>query len=94
MIDLDGIRKGLVSHVPDLREAPRRAAVAMVLRGDPARPEVLFIESAEHPLDPWSGHMVFPGGRVDPEDNGPREAVGSPLANRWDASQREEARSR
>lgn len=49
--------------------AERRAAVAAVLRpsggnGD----ELLFIHRAEHPLDPWSGHMALPGGMVDPED--------------------------
>jgi 8-oxo-dGTP pyrophosphatase MutT (NUDIX family) len=44
-----------------------RAAVAVVLR-DAGGPEVLLIERAEHPDDPWSGHMAFPGGRVDPGD--------------------------
>jgi 8-oxo-dGTP pyrophosphatase MutT (NUDIX family) len=45
------------------------AAVAVLLREDEARgTEVLFIRRAEHPLDPWSGHMAFPGGRHDPED--------------------------
>lgn len=31
-------------------------------------PEVLLIKRAEHPRDPWSGHMAFPGGRQDPAD--------------------------
>src|SRR5437868_134308 len=48
--------------------APRRAAVAAVLRQGEIEPEVLFIHRAEHPLDPWSGHMAFPGGRVEPQD--------------------------
>ncbi len=47
----------------------------MVLRGDPRAPEVLFIERARHEADPWSGHMAFPGGRVDPEDPHPRGAA-------------------
>ncbi len=51
------------------------AGVAMVLRGDPAKPEVLFIERAKHPNDPWSGHMAFPGGRVDPGDADARAAA-------------------
>ena len=47
----------------------RRAAVALVLRERAARgPEVLFIRRAEHPSDPWSGHMAFPGGREEPSD--------------------------
>jgi 8-oxo-dGTP pyrophosphatase MutT (NUDIX family) len=33
------------------------------------------MEIAEHPLDPWSGHMAFPGGRVDPEDGNPKQAA-------------------
>ena len=29
---------------------------------------MLLIQRAEHPEDPWSGHMAFPGGRVDAGD--------------------------
>jgi 8-oxo-dGTP pyrophosphatase MutT (NUDIX family) len=36
---------------------------------------VLFIERARFEGDPWSGHMAFPGGRVDPCDDGPRSAA-------------------
>jgi 8-oxo-dGTP pyrophosphatase MutT (NUDIX family) len=75
VLHLEDIRQGLRAYAPDLREAPRRAAVAMVLRGEPGSTEVLFIERAEHPLDPWSGHMAFPGGRVDPGDASPRNAA-------------------
>ena len=77
MPDLDRIRDALQQHRP--RELPsegqRRAGVAMVLRGDPTDPEVLFIERARHPLDPWSGHMAFPGGRVEQEDATSRAAA-------------------
>lgn len=45
-----------------------RAAVSLILRGDASELELLFIHRAEHPDDPWSGHMGFPGGRQDPED--------------------------
>jgi 8-oxo-dGTP pyrophosphatase MutT (NUDIX family) len=75
MPDLDRIRAALSAYGPQLKSAPRQAAVAMVLRGDPTALEVLFIERAEHPNDPWSGHMAFPGGRVDPGDSGPRAAA-------------------
>jgi 8-oxo-dGTP pyrophosphatase MutT (NUDIX family) len=47
---------------------PHRAAVAMVLAPHPDGPKVLMIRRAEHPEDPWSGHMAFPGGRSEPED--------------------------
>ncbi|MDB4975079.1 MAG: hypothetical protein JWN48_3420 [Myxococcaceae bacterium] len=47
----------------------RRAAVALIIRPQGVHgPEVLFIRRAEHPQDPWSGHMAFPGGREEPSD--------------------------
>lgn len=30
--------------------------------------ELLFMQRAEHPKDPWSGHIAFPGGAVESED--------------------------
>lgn len=46
-----------------------RAAVAAILRPRSDMDwELLFIKRAKHEEDPWSGHMAFPGGRVDPED--------------------------
>jgi len=52
----------------EARADKRPAAVAMVLAGAPERPQLLFIERASHPQDPWSGNLAFPGGRVDPQD--------------------------
>ncbi len=73
MPTLDQIESSLSDYRPRLVDGSERsrAAVAMILRqqgGEP--PEVLFIERARHESDPWSGHMAFPGGRVDPEDEG------------------------
>ena len=49
--------------------APRRAAVAIVLRQtDEQRIELLLIKRSERADDPWSGHVALPGGRFDPED--------------------------
>ena len=45
-----------------------RAAVAVILRDGAQGIEVLFIRRAEHPQDPWSGQMAFPGGRAEPGD--------------------------
>ncbi|MBY0273705.1 CoA pyrophosphatase [Candidatus Binatia bacterium] len=45
-----------------------RAAVAMVVAPDGDDLAALLIERAQHPLDPWSGHMAFPGGRHDATD--------------------------
>jgi 8-oxo-dGTP pyrophosphatase MutT (NUDIX family) len=88
---LDEIRQKLTHVRPRSlpAEAARHAAVAMVLRQRAGRPEVLFIERAERPGDPWSGHMAFPGGRVGPGDASPRytaeretaEEVGVALAD-------------
>ncbi|MGI9591593.1 MAG: NUDIX hydrolase [Myxococcota bacterium] len=70
MPSLDQIRVALSGHEPAVFEAGglRQAAVAMVLRDAPAGPEVLFIERAEREGDPWSGHMAFPGGRIESGD--------------------------
>ena len=43
------------------------AAVAVLVVGD----EVLFIERAQRPGDPWSGDMAFPGGFADRGDPDP-----------------------
>lgn len=40
-----------------------RAAVAMVIAPEDDGLHCLLIKRAQHPLDPWSGHMAFPGGR-------------------------------
>lgn len=45
----------------------RLAAVAAVLRVV-EEPEILFIKRAELERDPWSGHVAFPGGRVEEGD--------------------------
>ncbi len=45
-----------------------RASVALILRQGDQGIEVLLIQRAKHPQDPWSGNLGFPGGRIDPED--------------------------
>jgi 8-oxo-dGTP pyrophosphatase MutT (NUDIX family) len=45
----------------------RLAAVAAVFRVVD-EPELLFIKRSDHEGDPWSGHMAFPGGRLEPGD--------------------------
>jgi 8-oxo-dGTP pyrophosphatase MutT (NUDIX family) len=78
MATLDPLRKALAEHEP--QEVPRSddlkwAAVAAVVRERDEGAEVLFIHRAEDPNDPWSGHVAFPGGRVDPGDDGPLAAA-------------------
>lgn len=36
---------------------------------------MLLIQRAVKHGDPWSGHMAFPGGRVEPSDRSPRAAA-------------------
>jgi 8-oxo-dGTP pyrophosphatase MutT (NUDIX family) len=74
---LSHIREALAAHQPKLLGPPdiRRAAVALVMAGADESPQLLFIERAHHELDPWSGHMAFPGGRVDPQDRDTRFAA-------------------
>src|SRR5512147_2036461 len=53
---------------------PRQSAVSIVLREPASGPEVLFIRRSEREGDLWSGHVAFPGGRVEPGE-GPLEAA-------------------
>jgi 8-oxo-dGTP pyrophosphatase MutT (NUDIX family) len=46
----------------------QRAAVAAVLRDDPAGPSVLLMKRTEQAGDPWSGHISLPGGRYEAGD--------------------------
>jgi len=64
------IRAALRSRPPQRVADPvtARAAVAVVLRERAGAIEILFIRRAEHPADPWSGQMAFPGGRAEPGD--------------------------
>jgi 8-oxo-dGTP pyrophosphatase MutT (NUDIX family) len=42
----------------------------MILRRLDRNPiELLLLQRAEHPFDPWSGQMAFPGGHQDPGDS-------------------------
>jgi 8-oxo-dGTP pyrophosphatase MutT (NUDIX family) len=75
---IEQIREALSRHQPQLvapEPAHAAAAVALVLAGRPDHLSLCFIRRAEHPLDPWSGHMALPGGRWDPADPHPRAAA-------------------
>ena len=54
---------------PRILLTPHDAAVAAILRpsGDSGL-ELLYIVRRRVPKDPWSGHIAFPGGRVEPSD--------------------------
>lgn len=70
LIGLPDVRNVLEARAArELAEHDKWAAVAMLLRDGAAGPEVFFIRRAEHPSDPWSGHMAFPGGRRQSDDD-------------------------
>lgn len=48
--------------------APKRAAVAMILRHHRGGVELLLMKRAERPGDRWSGQISMPGGMAAPHD--------------------------
>jgi 8-oxo-dGTP pyrophosphatase MutT (NUDIX family) len=73
---LEVIRRALATTAFDDHPADcMQAAVALVLAGEPSDLHLCLIRRAEHPLDPWSGHVALPGGRVDPDDTSARAAA-------------------
>ena len=70
---IEDVCSALDAHIPDLgpsKAAARNAAVAMVISEQEDRGlSALFIQRAEHPDDPWSGQMAFPGGRRESYDS-------------------------
>ena len=74
---LEQIRERLSRHRPGhvINQATRCAAVAAVLREAEDGPEILFIKRADKQGDPWSGHMAFPGGHVEDDDQSDRHAA-------------------
>ena len=69
-VTLDDVRRALAlrTHMQVTDATGHRAAVALILREQPSGLELLFIHRAEHPADPWSGQMAFPGGRSETGD--------------------------
>jgi 8-oxo-dGTP pyrophosphatase MutT (NUDIX family) len=76
-ISLVNIERILAGREPELfsEHSGIQAAVALVLREEPAGLQVLFIERASHENDPWSGNLSFPGGKVEEDDGGARGAA-------------------
>lgn len=52
--------------------APRAAVAAVFRAGETGESELLFIQRATKPTDPWSGQMAFPGGRKEQADQSPQ----------------------
>ena len=77
MIAFAEIRRLLAGRDPLLLvdERKTRAAVAVVLHQDSGALRLLFIERAQRRGDPWSGHIAFPGGKVEQCDREPRSTA-------------------
>jgi 8-oxo-dGTP pyrophosphatase MutT (NUDIX family) len=70
--DLNFIRQRVARHDAEVfkpQANTRQAAVAIILREHDGGSDILFIQRSEKPGDPWSGHMAFPGGHLDPLDD-------------------------
>ncbi len=53
-----------------MKNTPKvQAAIAIIRTGAPGNYEYLLIERATHPNDYWSGHLSFPGGKVEPNES-------------------------
>ena len=86
------LERVLATRAPRLEDASAetsRAAVAIVLRPNEAGEcDILFIQRAIFPGDPWSGQVSFPGGRAEAGDSSlvetavreTREEIGGDLA--------------
>ena len=96
MFNTSTVRAAMKAHTPNLvnpGEKTRQAAVAIILReprtADVEQTEMLFIQRADRPGDPWSGQMAFPGGHREAIDTSLQaaamretyEEIGLSLAN-------------
>ena len=75
---ISNIEYGLSRYEPDLivpSQRTRQAAVAIILYQGDDSTKVLFIKRACIPGDPWSGHMAFPGGHLEDDDEDLVEAA-------------------
>ena len=63
------------SRLLDPEAGALAAAVAVLLRGAAGGTELLFLQRVQRDGDPWSGHISFPGGKIDASDESPRHAA-------------------
>ena len=66
-------------RLPGRRWVSRCGVIVLIAdhdaQGKPMAPSVLMMKRAERKGDPWSGHVSFPGGRVDRADASTRAAA-------------------
>lgn len=71
------IAERFAAHAPRIEsiDAEIRAAVAVALCPTGDDVGVLLMQRSDSEHDRWSGHIAFPGGRVDASDASPRHAA-------------------
>ncbi len=67
-LTLSAIGHRLRDYTPSRLPAPRRAAVATILRFESATPDVLLMKRVQRKGDRWSGHVSLPGGGRHDDD--------------------------
>ncbi len=78
MVSLERIRSAIAEYTPgqqNVSSGARQAAVATILRQTGHHTEALFILRATRAGDPWSGHMAFPGGHREEQDDNLQETA-------------------
>ncbi len=77
MITFDEITALLDRRCPAQLDLPcgTLAAVALILRHGEHGMEILFIERAASPGDPWSGDIALPGGKMEEGESDPRQTA-------------------
>lgn len=71
MVGRDELRRALLRAPSTIEPTAGLAAVSAIFGPEL---ELLLVRRAEQPGDPWSGHLAFPGGRVE-EGEDPLEAA-------------------
>ena len=69
-----GEHEWFAAHAPD-PAATRRSAVLILFGPDPDGGEDVVLTERAHTLRSHPGQVSFPGGRIDPEDDGPVAAA-------------------
>lgn len=77
VLSREAVAERLAAQSPRTRtiDAEIRAAVAIALCPLPDDVGVLLMQRSDSEHDRWSGHIAFPGGRVDASDASPRHAA-------------------
>ncbi len=58
----------LISYCPEPELIKSWASVNLIFSLVEEEPSIAMIKRATNPLDPWSGHYAFPGGRLESEE--------------------------